>query len=348
MRSTKLPLKTTTKRAAEAFADEMERTARELRGTTPDAQWYALRLDSMLRLANVPSPRKSTTWAKAAEGWLGAKTSKESSVTKYRADIAHFTRWLGARAKHDLRGVSADDVAAFYRSLRDSGLADATTVLVVRTVKSILRRATLLRYLDTNPAELLVLRREDRSSKRRPFRPDEIRRILAAADAEWKIACLFGLYYGMRLQDALRRDYSEIRDGVLRFVPQKKSRRGRVVVVPLVGDLVGLSGGTAGPITPSLCDLPSGTASLRFRRILDRAGVVRVVHKGKGRGRSVVDATFHSWRHTTNSMLVDAGVDQRVRQLVCDHDTVEMSNAYTQASVETMRSALGALVNLSK
>jgi integrase len=70
---------------------------------------------------------------------------------------------------------------------------------------------------------------------------------------------------------------------------------------------------------------------------------VRLRHGAKGKGRGVVDATFHSWRHTTNSLLVDAGVDQRVRQLICDHDSTKVSNQYTHASVETMAKALNKL-----
>lgn len=345
MRSTKLPHKTTSKRAAKAFADEMERTARELRSAQPDERWYAQRLDSLLRLANVVSPRKTTTWTKAAESWCAAKTAKPASVAKYRIDIAHFARWLGARANLNLRDITPDDISAFYRDLRDKGYSENTAAMVIGTVRSVLRRAVLLRHLDVNPADLLTISRTE-ATKRRSFTADEIGRILAAVDEEWRIACLFGLYYGMRLGDAISRRHDEIADGVLRFVPQKKSRRGKVVAVPLIGELANLQG--TGSITPRLAKVTVSVASGQFSRILDKAGVVRSRHKARGKGRRVVDATFHSWRHTTNSLLVDAGVDQKVRQMICDHDTVEMSNRYTHASIETMAKALAPLANLAK
>ena len=341
MRSTKLAHKTTSKRAAKAMADEMERAGRELRSTIPDEHWYASRLDAMLRLANVANPRKKTTWAKAAEGWIAAKTCKPSSVTKYQTDIAHFARWLGSRSSHNLRDVTADDISAFYKDMLEKGYSQNTSILVTRTVCAVLRRATLLRQIESNPAELLTLSRTEDGSKRRCFTPEEIKTILSAVadDEEWTVACLFGLFFGMRLGDACNRRYEEIQDGVLRFVPQKKSRRGRVIAVPLVGALAKLPQGT-GPITPRLHAMTVSVASGQFSRILIKAGIVRLRHGAKGKGRGVVDATFHSWRHTTNSLLVDAGVDQRVRQLICDHDSVKVSNNYTHASLQTMSKAL--------
>jgi integrase/recombinase XerC len=347
MRSTKLPHKTTPKRTAKAFADEMERTARELRSVKPTEQWYAQRVDSLIRLANVASPRKSVTWTKAAESWIEAKTTaKPKTIDKYRTDIAHFARWLGVRASHNLRDITPDDISAFFRDLKDKGYSDNTAALVIGTIRSIFRRAVLLRQIDLNPAELLTISRTD-AAKRRSFTPEEIGRILAAIkdDAEWTTACLFGLYYGMRLWDACNRSYEEIDGGVLRFVPQKKSRKGKVVAVPLVGQLSILRG--EGKITPTLAKLTVSVASGQFSRILDKAGIVRSRQKATGKGRGVVDATFHSWRHTTNSLLVDAGVDQKVRQMICDHDTVEMSNRYTHASIETMTKALTPLAAIA-
>lgn len=347
MRSTRLPHKTTPKRAAKAVADEMERTGREARQPEAiDEHWARSRVEAMLRLANVASPRKATSWNAAAAGWLEAKSAKPRSLEKYRNDLAHFTRWLGVRAGHDLRGITADDIAEFRRSLSDSGLAESTVVFTIKAVRSVLRRAVLLRQLDANPAELVSLQRTDGAPKRKTFTQGEIAAILSAADDEWRVACLFGLFYGMRIGDATRRRFDEIQDGVLHFVPEKKSRKARVVSVPLMGDLASLRG--KGLVTPTLAAMSASVASRNFIRLLDKAGVERTVSGKTGKGRRQTDKSFHSWRHTTNSLLVDAGVDQRVRQLICDHDSTKVSNNYTHASIETMSKALAGLANLAK
>lgn len=345
MRSTRLPHKSTPKRAAKAVADEMERTAREARQPHAiDEQWAASRVESMLRLAKVASPRKKASWNAAATGWLAAKTAKPRSLEKYQNDLAHFTRWLGVRAGHDLRGISPDDIVEFRRSLADSGLADSTVVYVIKAVRSVLKRAVLLRQLDRNPGDLLTLHRNDGASRRKAFTPAEIEAILAAADGEWRTACLFGLFYGMRLGDATHRTYEEIKDGVLHFIPEKKSRKASTVSVPLMGDLANLRG--TGLITPTLSTLSVSVLSRHFIRLLDQAGITRNVSKAAGKGRRMSDKSFHSWRHTINGLMVDAGVDQRVRQLICDHDNVKISNRYTAASIDTMAQALAKAVKL--
>ena len=339
MRSTRLPHKTTPKRAAKAVADEMERTGREARQPEAiDEHWAQSRIEAMLRLANVANPRKKTSWNVAAAGWLAAKAAKPRSMEKYRTDLAHFTRWMGVRAGHDVRGITPEDIVEFRQSLTDSGLAESTVVFTIKAVRSVLKRAVLLRQLDQNPADLLTLHRTDGASKRKAFTTAEIEAILAAADDEWRTACLFGLHFGMRIGDATHRRYDEIQDGVLHFVPEKKSRKAKTVSVPLLGELTNLRG--TGLITPRLSKLSASVASRHFIRLLDDAGVARSVSAKKGKGRGMSDKSFHSWRHTINSLMLDAGVDQRVRQLVCDHDSTKVSNNYTHASIQTMAEAI--------
>jgi integrase len=345
MRSTKLPHKTTSRRAAKRYADEMERIGRELRDQIPDEVWVRSRLDALIRAAGVKGVQRRTTWEKAAQGFLEAKTAKPRSLESYTKHVAHFGDFLGQRARHDLRSVEPDDISAFYHGMIKRGLSRTTAQQVTKTVRAVFHRALHFRQIEANPAALFRMSEDGSQSGRKPFTAADIKAILDAADAEWRIACLFGFYYGMRIGDAIRRDYSEIESGVLRFVPEKKSRKAKVVAVPLMGELTGLSG--KGLVTPSLAKLSVSVASRQFSALLDRAGIDRQKTKRKGVGRGITDKTFHSWRHTTNSLLVDAGVDQRVRQLICDHDSTKVSNNYTHASIETMAKALTPLASIA-
>ena len=345
MRSTKLPHKTTSRRAAKRYADEMERIGRELRDQIPDEVWVRSRLDALIRAAGVKGAQRRTTWEKAARGFLEAKTAKPRSLESYTKHVAHFAGFLGQRARHDLRSIEPDDISAFYHGLLKRGLSRTSAQQITKTVRAVFHRALHLRQIEANPAALFRMSDGGSPSGRKPFSAADIKAILAASEPEWRTACLFGLYYGMRIGDATRRRYEEIEDGVLRFVPEKKSRKGVVVAVPLVGELTSLSG--KGPITPALAKLSVSVASRHFSDLLDYAGIDRQKTKRKGAGRGITDKTFHSWRHTTNSMLVDAGVDQRVRQLICDHDSVKVSNNYTHASIETMAKALNPLIEIT-
>lgn len=337
-RSTKLPHKTTSRRVAQRYADEMERIGRELRDQIPDEVFHRSRLDALIRAAGVKGMQRRTNWEKAAQGYLDAKTAKPRSLESYVKHVAHFTDFLGQRARHDLRSVEPDDISAFYHWLIKRGLSRTSAQQITKTVRAVFHRALHLRQIEANPAALFRMSEDGSPSGRKPFSTADINAILAAADDEWRTACLFGLYYGMRIGDATRRSYEEIENGVLRFVPEKKSRKAKVVAVPLIGELSAMRG--EGKVTPTLAKLSVSVLSRHFSDLLDRAGIVRAKTKKKGQGRGITDKTFHSWRHTINSLMVDAGVDQRVRQLVCDHDSTRVSNNYTHASIETMAEAI--------
>lgn len=345
IRSTKLPLKTP-RRTAKRVADEMEAVARELRSETPDSVWAQSRMDALLRAAGMSAARRRTTWEKAAQGYLGAKTAKPRTMESYTKHVAHFADFLGQRAGHDLRSITPDDISEFYHGMLKRGLSTLTAQQVTKTVRAVFTRALHLRHIEGNPAGLFRMTADQTPSGRKAFTQEEITAILSKAEGEWRIACLFGLFYGMRLGDARRRSFDEIHAGNLKFLPQKKSRLGKVVTVPLVGELRKLRG--KGLITPTLAAMEHGTASKHFSLLLDRAGITRVRTTKKGEGRGITDKTFHSWRHTTNSLLLEAGVDQRVRQLICDHDSTRVSNNYTHASIATMSKAIDSLANLAK
>ena len=345
-RSTKMPHKTTPRKTAKRYADEMERIGRELRDQIPDEVWMKASVAALMRAAGVKGSTRRTTWEKAAQGYLSAKTAKPRSMQTYVSHTGHFTTFLGQRSRHDLKSITPEDISEFYHSLLKRGLSARSAQQITKTVRAVFHRALHLREIEANPAALFRMSEDASPSGRKPFSQKDIAAILAKADDQWRIACLFGLFYGMRLGDAISRRFDEIEDNVLRFVPQKKSRLGKVVSVPLAGDLTALRG--KGAITPTLAKLSVSVASRHFAALLVEAGVASTKTKRKGEGRGITDKTFHSWRHTTNSLLVDAGVDQRVRQLICDHDSTKVSNNYTHASIETMSKAIDQLVTFAK
>lgn len=343
IRSTKLPLKTS-RRTALRVANEMELTGRELRTQTPDSVWAQSRMDALLRAAGMNGVRRRTTWEKASQSYLSAKTAKPRSLEAYTSHLARFSDFLGQRARHDLRSITPEDISEFYHGMIRRGLSSRTAQQLTKTVRAVFTRSMHLQHIEANPAALFRMSEDAIPSGRKPFSRQDIAVILAAADKEWRVACLFGLYYGMRIGDAIRRSHAEVEDGVLRFLPEKKSRRGKVVAVPLMGELRKLRG--TGPFTPGLARLTNAVASKHFSRLLDKAGIARSKTEKKGEGRGITDKTFHSFRHTINSLMVDAGVDQRVRQLICDHDSTRVSNHYTHASIQTMATAIKRAVRL--
>ena len=343
-KSTKVPL-TVDRDTAKRTADEMERIGNEHTEIRMDRLTFERRVESLMRSAGVEIPLKRATWKEFSAQFLDGSEAGLSSLTKYRGEIAQFTEFLGARANHDLRDITHYDISKFFKDLQKSGRSSSTARNTTKTVRAVLQRASLLGFIDKNPASLVRLKSSGVSSSREPFTRDEISRILANAEGEKRTAILFGLTYGLRAGDASRRRYEEIstQDGipVIAFVPEKKASGGKVITLPLVGELANLKG-TAGFITPSVA---TGKHPGRFfDLIMKNAGINRKTKESKGEGRATNAKSFHSLRHTISSWLMDSGADQRMRQLVCDHDDPKMNARYTHGNIVAMSKAItGAL-----
>ena len=343
-KSTKIPI-TVDKATAKRAADEMERIGNEhAPGATMDRATFERRVESLMRAAGVEPPINNSTWCDFSERWLDEIGAGQSSMIKYRGEVGQFTRFLGARAKHSLRTISHEDFSRFYLVLQKEGRAASTARNTAKTVRAVFAKAIALGLVERNPGELIRLKSDGNATARQPFTTEDLKAIFAVCTPEWRTACLFGLYYGMRLGDATTRKYEEItvENGirVIRFVPEKKARGGKEISLPLVGELDTLQG--KGFITPRLATYTK--PSYVFSKILDASKIAIKRKNAKGKGRAVGNKSFHSFRHTANSRLADAGVDMKLRQLICDHDDISVNLGYTHGSVEAMKAAItGAL-----
>ena len=81
--------------------------------------------------------------------------------------------------------------------------------------------------------------------------------------------------------------------------------------------------------------------------LVAQAGIeCRAVDRKRGEGvggRKFRTLSFHSLRHTFNSMLANAGVDQEIRQQLTGHASAEMNRRYTHLELKTMRDAISKL-----
>ena len=354
-KSTGVP-RTEPRAKALAVAKEMEKIGREkMPAAIPDRAYFETRVSALMRSAGVEPPRKDSTWKDFSSTWLAGRRISDGTRKKYQGEIDNFTTHLGTRANHDLRTITHEDCEELLQDLMSEGRTFTTARNALKTVRSVLKQAQILRYIDVNPADTLQLKSEGGETSKEPFTREEIGRIFAYIRLQietaprvnvrnkfkdWLTVCYFGLYYGMRAKDTANRQGEEIRDQdgirVIRFVPQKKQRRGKIVTLPLLGELANLP--ASGAITPYLAGRNHSTKY--FDKILRACGIGELIKKAKGKGRNIYNKGFHSWRHTANTLLNDAGVDLKTRQLICDHDDVKMNLHYTHGSVEQMAAAI--------
>lgn len=342
-RSTGVPV-TRPKRDAVLVANEIERASAALKDGVENPQRFFEQTVARLMLAAGVSLGKSVpTWRAWSETWLSGLKCKPRTVLLYRRGVKEFSCHLGARAKCPLNEVTHEDCQAFYDAQRKGGASSATAYLNAKIVRMAMERAVVRGILQGNPARLIHLDASDELS-REPFTVEELRAILATVEheKEWRVAVGFGLLCAMRIGDATARRFDEIseQDGMrcITFLPQKKSRRGKPVTLPLVGELSQLKG--RGLITPRLAKLNNPGSA--FMRILKRAGVHGRTQKTRA-GASRATKSFHSLRHTINTMLLNGGVDVRIRQLVSDHESQAVNAAYSHPALKTMNDALCAI-----
>lgn len=65
-----------------------------------------------------------------------------------------------------------------------------------------------------------------------------------------------------------------------------------------------------------------------------------------GVGRKVTLLSFHSFRHTFNSMLANAGVSQELRQMMTGHSSAQINDKYTHLKMASLSDAVSKLPKL--
>ena len=191
----------------------------------------------------------------------------------------------------------------------------------------------------TNPWEnAKVQRNHDEEEHGRAFTRDEEQRIYAAAKKighEWYEASVIARYTGMRLTDVKAFDWSEVdwENKWIHYKPKKTTRHNIKVDVPIHKELMELleeiarrhmSAGrpTEGPVLPERAK-HDGKKYFKgdhpYKDILKMAGIEPKP------GETI---TFHCWRHTFDTRLAEAGVEQDVRMQMTGHTVKETERIY--------------------
>jgi integrase len=91
----------------------------------------------------------------------------------------------------------------------------------------------------------------------------------------------------------------------------------------------------------------NGGLSMAFARIMKEAGICGRRSEAKGdKGRARNSLSFHALRHSFNSNLMNAGVDQETRQKLTGHRSKAMNDKYTHVELETLRGAISKLTSI--
>ena len=270
--------------------------------------------------------------------WMESGLS-DNTLKAYRADLAHFSRFAGARGL-GLLDVQRSHVLDYLASMLDA--SPRTTA----------RRLSALRRFYAHQARGGAIGRDpmDRIDAPRLGRPlpgalteQEVEGLLAAPDVGnalgFRDRTMLEVLYatGLRVSELVGLEVSRVstRQGLVRVV----GKGGRERLVPL-GEVAldWLDRFVRGP-RPEILDARSSDAVFPSRRggAMTRQMFWVLVKRYAARAGIVRPVTPHTLRHAFATHLLNHGADLRVIQLLLGHRAISTTQIYTHVARERLR-----------
>ena len=286
--------------------------------------------------------------------WLAARKAETSPATfrRYEEVVGKFLSFLGTRAQAPLEEITKTQIL----SLRDAQIATsapATVNTALKIIRRIFRSARLLRLPPGRPAEASNSQNHS-ALERRPFTIDELKRVRRSCGGRMEEPDLNSGFTGQRLGDLASLTWAQIdleRDEIALTVRKTGKRLLIPIAAPLREHLLTLESGEIDAVqcirthSKSLPLRRGGLDALQsIREFLVDAGLREPRnHKSRGIGRdgkrAGLELSFHSLRHTSVSLLKDAGVPDSVVQALVGHESAAMSHRYTHVGKEALARA---------
>lgn len=294
--------------------------------------------------------------------WLKEKEAETKPATMefYRSATTRFADFIGTKDNGDIFNVSRPSVVQYRGELLET-MSSTSTNHHLKCIKMLFRAAKKNGIIAEDPAESVdTVRKSEEGTERLPFELDDIKKVLALADDEWKSIILVGLYIGQRLSDVAKLEWSavDLDSEKITLVTTKTGRRMSLpIATPLKNHLTKTpKEKRQGPLHPHAAAVFAktgkvSTLSNQFAKLLAAAGLrEKVSHtktkSGRGAKRDLNALSFHSLRHTAVSLLKAAGVDQATVMEMIGHESEQMSAHYTHVGEESLKKAAAKLPDI--
>jgi integrase len=349
----------TDQRTAQKVADAKERAERELRKGTITTERIKELFNDTLRSAGLEQITSIRLGDWLSE-WLAAKRNiSPASRLGYEQSVREFLEFMGPqRAKAPLESVTERDIDRFIDHLTKGGRGGGTINKLVRKYLSgAFEKARKLGKIKYNPV-MATDAVEHKGIVKERFSPEQVARLVAAADRDWSGMVVFGYGHGARLQDAanLRWSNLDLENGIVTFSERKT---GKEAVIGLHPDFEqwlleskGISEDPDAYVFPTLAN-KSGAGrnglSKAFERLMNKAGIEsRILKAGEGTGRNVRALSYHSLRHGAASSVFNSEAIKEVQRRVTNHAKGGVIERYTHKDVELIRAAVQLIPRLPK
>lgn len=300
----------------------------------------------------------------SADEWLrewvaGKRLAKaDGTVVKYKHTIDRFLVFVGAKAKRNVNQITPRDILQFRNADVAAGKHATTCNQSLKHLRMAFTAARRQGLITHNPAEAVEMLRSNEEAEKGTFTAEQVGALLHAAPTpDWQGIIMVSFYTGARLQDAanLRAGAVDVANRTLSFRARKTSK---LVTVPIHPQLLARLESLASTVPtkteflfPSLAGKTAGGRSglsMAFSRIMVAAGIEGDIARPRsGLGRTVRTLTFHSLRHSFNSIMANSGVSQELRQKLTGHASAETNKRYTHHELSQLNAAIATLPSVS-
>lgn len=289
--------------------------------------------------------------------WLDAKESRVATSTfhKYSTPVNRFLTVLGSTKGLSLKSVQRKNVDAFVTARIEEGIGGTTIGQNIKVIRAVFREAIKDGHIQFNPADG-VQTPKAQPVHRGTFTPTEIRMLIEETSGEWKTLIMLGYFTGARLNDCSRmvwsgdrRDQDQVEgvDLTAETLCYWSHKTEKLVTVPIHPELLKhleeLASDDPEPhIMPGMATKgPGGRHGLSqsFKELMRRAGIDSQ-KVSTDRKRNLSRRSFHSLRHSFNSGLANAGVDQKLRMAMTGHESEAINDRYTHHALENLKKAV--------
>ncbi|WP_395745384.1 tyrosine-type recombinase/integrase [Prosthecobacter sp.] len=301
------------------------------------------------------------TFREHCDNWLAEKKgTAPATLVFYRGSVKKFLTFLGERADSDISEIDAKTILA-YRNELITLVSPKTVNHDMKTVKALFKAARRDHLLVDDPTEFIETVKGRTEANRRPFTMEEVKRVLAIANDEWRSMILFGLYTGLRISDVamLRWCNVDLEKKEITIIVQKT---GKSLILPIAAPLashlesIPSSDDPRAPLHPKANGTweregRTGRLGNQFSELLIDAGLRKPSpnaspKKGQKARRETQELSFHCLRHTAISLMKEAGIPESVVMAIVGHSSKEVSARYTHVGSEAMQKAADALPDI--
>jgi integrase len=279
------------------------------------------------------------------------KSRADKTALRHEQVMNECVAFLGSRARLNIATITSKDIADWRDSRESRGLSPATLNGDITVLSAAFNAALRQGHISVNPCLAIEPVKDKAGVRKGTFTLGQITALGKTASGDWRGLILTAFYTGQRLGDCanLRWDQIDLASKIIRFQPGKTGGEIIMPLNPVLADYLGRLAKSKADETfvfPSLAQRNISPLSKYFRKIMKRAGIEQRVireRKAESGGRCVNALTFHSLRHTFNSILANAGIPEETRMALTGHTSREMNQRYTHRELAIYREAVSVL-----